>query len=151
MPEFPKETLIPSEINLLFHKLSYTPLTSKQIKIWTAQDPVLLKVLDMVLIGANLASGTEDLKPFLHRREELSLQDGCLLWENHIIIPTRARKDILEELHEGHPGVSRMKIIAKGIAWWPGIDHEIEAHVKACPEYQQNQKAPASASLHPWE
>ena len=136
---------------MLFHKLSYTPLTSKQIKMWTAQDPVLLKVLDIVLTGANLDSGTDDLKPFLHRREGLSLQDGCLLWGNRVIIPTRARKDILEELHEGHPGVSRMKSIARGIAWWPGIDHEIETHVKACPECQQNQKAPASASLHLWE
>ena len=151
LPEVPKETLIPSEIHLLFHKLSYTPLTSKPIKIWTAQDPVLLKVLDLVLTGANLASGTDNLKPFLHRREELSLQDGYLLWGNRVIIPTRARNDILEELHEGHPGVSRMKSIAKGIAWWPGIDHEIEAHVKACPECQQNQKGLASASLHPWE
>ena len=39
---------------------------------------------------------------------------------------------VLEELHAGHPGISRMKGIARGVVWWPGIDASIEEKVKAC-------------------
>ena len=58
---------------------------------------------------------------------------------------------MLEELHAGHPGVSRMKAIAQSIVWWPGIDGEIEAKVCGCSECQGNQKALAAAPMHPWE
>ena len=54
-------------------------------------------------------------------------------------------------LHDGHPGMTRMKAIARGIVWWPGIDAEIEKKVKECHKCQVNQKSPTTASLHPWE
>ena len=54
-------------------------------------------------------------------------------------------------LHEGHPGMTRMKAIARGVVWWPGIDAEIEKKVKECPKCQVNQKSPTIAPLHPWE
>ena len=91
------------------------------------------------------------LKPYEQRREELSLQDGCLLWGNRVIIPDMARARVLEELHVGHPGISRMKSIGRGIVWWPGIDKDIENAVQSCCECQENQKTPASAPLHSWE
>ena len=34
---------------------------------------------------------------------------GCILWESHSVIPLPNRYSILEELHVGHPGTSRMK------------------------------------------
>ena len=51
----------------------------------------------------------------------------------------------------GYPGMSRMKGIARGVAWWPGIDADIENHIQTCVEYQKHQKSPAAASLYPWE
>ena len=38
----------------------------------------------------------------------------------------------LQELHEAHPGVSRMKSLAQMFVWWPGLDEDIEATVKHC-------------------
>ena len=36
------------------------------------------------------------------------------------------------ELHNnGHPGITRMKGIARRIVWWPGIDQYLENKVKA--------------------
>ena len=93
----------------------------------------------------------DEFQPYLRGREELSLQDGCILRGNRVVVPEVARQCILEELHEGHPGISRMKGIARGVVRWPGSDADIENQVKSCQKCQTNQKAPASALLHPWE
>ena len=53
--------------------------------------------------------------------------------------------------NDAHPGITRMKMIARSIVWWPGIDNDIDKTVKNCPQCQQNQKAPSRAPLHQWE
>jgi len=43
-----------------------------------------------------------------------------------------------------------MKSLACSHVWWPGLDQDIEAMVKACTACQQVKQAPAVAPLHPW-
>ncbi|CAC5401676.1 Uncharacterized protein K02A2.6 [Mytilus coruscus] len=57
----------------------------------------------------------------------------------------------MQELHEGHPGVTRMKMLARSYIWWPNMDSELENKVKTCHECQVNRHVPAKAPLHPWE
>ena len=64
---------------------------------------------------------------------------------------TSRSEGILQQLHEGHPGVSRMKGLARMYVWWPGMDREIEDLVKACYECQACQPVPPAAPLHPWK
>ena len=51
------------------------------------------------------------------------------------------------ELHKGHPGITRMKSLARMYVWWPGINADIEKSVRLCRECQQVQSSP----LHPWK
>ena len=67
-----------------------------------------------------------------------------------MIIPPPLRRRIIEELHVGHPGVVRMKAIARSYVWFPGIDEEIEKHVKTCSQCAQNQQNPPECQLHNW-
>ena len=67
-----------------------------------------------------------------------------------MVIPTRYQKDILEELHVGHPGIVRMKELARSYFWWPNVDLEIEQTVRNCISCQQVRKPPAVAPLAPW-
>ena len=39
-----------------------------------------------------------------------------------MVIPSKLREKVLEELHESHPGIVRMKAVASSHVWWPGID-----------------------------
>ena len=53
-----------------------------------------------------------------------------------MVIPPRGRETVLTELHGGHPGVSRMKSLARELEWWPGMDVAIERMVKQCQKCQ---------------
>ena len=152
LPDSIGEESVPGETIMLMQALQTSPISASQIKTWTARDPLLSKVKEMLLSGwTTPATVDDDFKPFQRRREELSLHDGCILWGNRVVVPPQARQHILDELHEGHPGMSRMKGIARGIVWWPNLDKEIEQRVQSCTSCQVQQKAPASAPLHPWE
>ena len=70
---------------------------------------------------------------------------------HRVIVPPQGREQVIAELHEAHPGISRMKALARGYVWWPNMDRELEDAVKKCQQCQLHQKAPAEAPLHPWE
>lgn len=55
----------------------------------------------------------EELRPFFSRRNELSAHEGCLLWGSRVVIPEPEREKLLDLLHEGHPGIVRMKNLAR--------------------------------------
>ena len=56
--------------------LKNSPVTAVNIKIWTNRDPFFVsKVRDMVLQGwPNQCPSEEVLKPFTHRKNELSVK-----------------------------------------------------------------------------
>ena len=52
----------------------------------------------------------EELKEFHRVRRELSVTSGCIL---RIIAPKLLRPALLEEVHQGHPGIVYMKELAR--------------------------------------
>ena len=132
VPSKIQDSLVPGEIINLVEHLEGTPVTAKQINLWTSRDVILAKVLNHVLHGWPEARQEDSLKPFFNRKEELSVQDGCLLWGSRVIVPTEGHSVVLQELHQLHPEVSRIKALARMSVWWPGLDKEIETTVKHC-------------------
>ena len=53
--------------------------------------------------------------PYKARRHELSLEQGCVLWGTRVTIPGDLQDMVLTELHDTHPGSSRMKMLARFI------------------------------------
>ena len=111
---------------LLLETLECSPITATQIKTWTARDPVLSRVLERVL-SAWSNTADETLIPYQRQRDELSLEDGCEIWGNCVVVPEVCCQKVLQELHVGHPEMSKMKSIAKEVVWWPGINADIES------------------------
>ena len=68
-----------------------------------------------------------------------------------MVVPLTQRRPILEELHQGHPGMVRMKALARSFVWWPGIDGDIEEFVKECNPCQRSRPNLPATYLHPWE
>ena len=74
----------------------------------------------------------------------------AVLWGSRVVLP-QGRAAVLGELHETHPGCSKMKALARSYIWWPKVDQEIEDMVKRCSVCQENRPSPPSAPLHPWQ
>ena len=74
----------------------------------------------------------------------------CLFWGIRVVIPAPLHEPVLKELHLSHPGVVRMKTIARGCFWWPGLDSAIVELGKSCTACLEAKQAPAKAPLHPW-
>lgn len=126
------------------------PVSATDIATETRHDPILSKVLDLTLSGWPKYVPNPDLQPFHVRKDELSTDQGCVLWGSRVIIPPKYQKRLLSELHDGHPGMTRMKALARSFLWWPGIDQEIEHCVGKCTPCDITQNRPAAAPLHPW-
>ena len=123
--------------------LSTTPLSSCQIKLWTDSDPTIAKVRQWVLEGwPDSTETSEELQPYVRRKLELSVEGGCVLWGCRVVVLGKGRERALQMLHEAHPGAARMKSLARGYLWWPGMDRKIEDRVKSCLVCQTTRKDP---------
>ena len=91
-----------------------------------------------------------ELKPYKNRETELSTENGCLMWGIRVIVPQQLQSQVLKTLHANHPGITRMKAIARSYFWWSGLDKAIEEVGKSCHLCQANQPNPSVAPLHPW-
>ena len=76
-----------------------------------------------------MLAGSSGLSASIIKRHKIN----CLLWGNWIVT-----KDPRAITHAGHPGMTRMKPLARGVVWWPGTDTHIEEFVKACVPCQES-------------
>ena len=80
LPESMKSVPLPGETILLMENLQASPVNVKQIRQWTDRDPVLSKVRRLVQEGWE-TNNDEQLRPYQNQKEELSVQDSCVMWE----------------------------------------------------------------------
>lgn len=128
------------------------PCSREEIRNYTRRDPTLSKVVRYTLDGwpRKLSEDEGTLKPFFNRKQELTLEQGIPMWGMRVVIPSRCRSAVLQELHEGHIGIVKMKSVARSYIWWPGIDEQIEKIAASCKTCQVVQNNPRMAPLHPW-
>ena len=109
LPEQPNEIPLPEELVFLMESMEISPITVKQIKVLTDQDPVLATVRRFVKQDWPKSVQLE-FRPYHSRKLELSIQEDCVLWGSRIVVPKPEREKLLSLLHEGHPGISKMKV-----------------------------------------
>ena len=91
-----------------------------------------------------------ELVPLKKKKDELTLKQACLLWGTRVAIPSSLEKEVLKDLHETHPGITKMKALASSYVWWPKIDVDIEEMVSLYKVCQSMRSNPVSAPVHPW-
>ncbi|XP_043242925.1 uncharacterized protein K02A2.6-like isoform X1 [Amphibalanus amphitrite] len=134
------------------HRGSATERKEAQVASATAKDPVLSVVLGWARTGAWPGHANDSrLKPYLQRREQLTVIDGCVQLGEKVVIPDRYRAQLLKELHEGHVGIHKMKSLARVFLWWPGLDADIEKVCRSCPSCVENANMPKPENVHPWK
>ncbi len=110
---------ISAHINFfLTNHLQEAPLNASQIARATRTDQKLSKVYQYVMEGWP-SEVSENLKVFHAKHDELSAEQGCVLWGTRVIVPFKLQKSVLCEVHSGHPGIVKMKALARKYVWWP--------------------------------
>lgn len=135
-PQFPDEDDQINEATVF--SITTDTLTSEDIVTATNEDPELKQLKEDLLSGKNVDS-------------QFSLSNGIILRGSRVVIPEKHRAKIIEELHETHPGVVRMKGLARRYVYWKNMDVEIESLVKACRACAETKKDPKKAPLRKWD
>ena len=73
-----------------------------------------------------------------------------MLWGIRVVVPEVLRERLLKELHHDHPGMSRMKTVARAYMWWPRLDSDVEVLARQCVTCLAVKNAPPSAPLNLW-
>jgi len=125
-------------------------VNAKLIQKETIKDPILSKVKYYITNGWP-EKVRKELEVFKQKQELLSVEQNTILWGYRITIPEIIKQKILDELHYNHLGIVKMKSIARGYIWWPGIDKDIENITKNCERCREVRPMPTKTVLHTWK
>jgi len=153
LSSFSLESSAERKVNF-FSPVDECPLTSAEIRSESQKDLVLSKVVQLALEGwpNKLSQNLKEmgLQPYFERRHEISVDQNCVIWGCRVVVPTSLRSSVLDLLHEAHPGVVKMKYLARSFVWWPGIDQDVEQKVKSCLACQVSLPATPKVPLQTW-
>ncbi|XP_055604914.1 uncharacterized protein K02A2.6-like [Uranotaenia lowii] len=133
--------------------LKILPLSFRVVQRTTQFDSVLRKVANYIRQGwpqSKSAISDSEIRRFFDRREALSLIDGCVMFAERLVMPSEYRQRCLRQIHCGHPGIQRMKRIARSYVYWPSIDADIENYVATWKPCASVAKSPTKQQPLPW-
>jgi hypothetical protein len=139
-----------SVARVFVQQIGVLPILPEQLKYETMHDAEMLSVLNFAKRGWP-TTAPPGLMPYYVRRSEISCDNDCLFWGLRVIIPTKLRPQVLQELHIGHVGIVKMKALGRSHVWWPGLDAAIEELVKHCESCQINRDETPKGPKHVWE
>ena len=61
---------------------------------------------------------------------------------NRIVIPAPMRREILDQIHVGHQGITKCRERARQSVWWPGINRQLEDIILSCLECCKERQPP---------
>jgi len=149
LPTAPTEVPLEPELVLLLQYLDESPVTVNDIHKWTRRDSLLAQTLQFIEQGWPHKCDSS-LSPYSSCNTDLSVLNGCILWGSRVVVPPQGQQAVLQELHTAHPGVTKMKALARLYVWWLGLKSDIEESVQLSDECQLSQSNPPVAPLSPW-
>ncbi|XP_037817836.1 uncharacterized protein K02A2.6-like [Lucilia sericata] len=120
------DKLINEEVN----ELCFESMNAEILATETAKDPEVSKIL------SDLLSGDDD-------EGKYTLDNGVIFKGQRVLIPKSLQSIILQELHHTHPGITKMKQLARMYCFWKGIDRDIGRMVRSC-EFRVIRDAPTT-------
>ena len=98
-----------------------------KLSILQREDEVLARVIHYVLNGwpAYLLPIEILLHPYFENHERLSLIEAILALDSQIIIPQVNRLEVLNQVHPGHPCITKCCERARQSVWWPEMSQQL--------------------------
>ncbi|CAL8101398.1 unnamed protein product [Calicophoron daubneyi] len=140
-----------SDVNrILSDALRALPVTAEQIKQATATDRELQTLTKFLRTKWPKGPLDNNLQQYFRRRDSLEIVDSCIMFADRVVVPAALRPRVLRQLHRGHPGINRMKSLARSYVYWPGMDTDLENIGRSCQNCALAAKNPPKCELHSW-
>jgi hypothetical protein len=124
------------------------PISKQTVAAKTLKDKTLMSVMTNVKTG-HWTKLNEDDVVWKKKLGALSIVHNCLMFGLRVVIPAELRSKVLKLLHQAHPGIVKMKALARSYVWWPRIQEDIENVSKSCTECVLTSSRSKTAELHP--
>ena len=134
----------------------------QEIRIAMQKDDQLASLKHTITHGCpnTVQEVPSEIWPFWTFHEELTVEDGIVLKDTHIVIPGLKFQSIFHCILEGHLGLAKCKLRAKDAVCWQGVNEDLEKLIlicELCLKYSHSKcKQKPSTSLgqeipvHPW-
>ncbi|KAJ8364836.1 hypothetical protein SKAU_G00136670 [Synaphobranchus kaupii] len=121
-----------------------TAVTEAEFKAACTSCPVQTKLRQLLTSRwpKSAKSLAPNLQPFFKLMHELSLQEDCVVRGTHrLLVPNSLQPKLISRAHDTHQGIVRTKQRLREVYWWPGMDAQVEAAIKACITCQSHDKS----------
>ncbi|KAG6456672.1 hypothetical protein O3G_MSEX009875 [Manduca sexta] len=139
-----------NEVTYIHFVEDFLPVTNREVKAEISKDRLLSRVLLYVQSGWPEHCNEDDLKPYFMKRNELYIENGCIMWGYRIIIPNTLQSVVLKQLHSSHMGIVKTKSLARSYIWWPNIDKDVAEVCRRCDTCAAESAAPPRVPPQPW-
>ncbi|XP_053389029.1 uncharacterized protein K02A2.6-like [Mercenaria mercenaria] len=139
-------------VDLVLKSLPATDKRLQEIRSKQMSDYVCQKLIEFTQNGWPEAESCEISKLYWKFQGEITVNNGLLMRNDRLIIPSELKTDILARLHEAHQGINKCRSRAKESVWWLGISKDIENLVKGCDtcaKMQNEKREPLIATPFP--
>ena len=74
--------------------------------------------------------------PFKMKSHFMTIQNNLIYNGTRPYIPPRFRQTVMENAHSVHNGVSATQVLLRSMAWWPGMDYDLQRFIEKCQQCQ---------------
>ncbi|GBM62402.1 Uncharacterized protein K02A2.6 [Araneus ventricosus] len=153
------EAEIDAFIQMITSSLPASSRRLDELRVAQLKDETCQKLTDYALKGWPSKKEVDILcAPYWQNCYEISVQDGLLMRGCRIIIPKSHQAEVLNQIHEGHLGITKCRARARCSVYWPGNSSKvIEEKIKSCTACIQESSnrhqplIPTSFPERPWE
>ena len=85
--------------------------------------------MDSLIPDVNMHS---QIRSYWSFRDEITIDDGILLKGTRVIIPSCLTAKFLQDLHQGHQGITRTQQRARNHVYWPNMNQDVEEYIRSC-------------------
>ena len=68
----------------------------------------------------------DDVKVYFPYRFALYIVNGVIFLQNRIVVPVGLRCGFLQKLHENHMGITKTRLLACTLVYWPNWNSHVE-------------------------
>uniref|UniRef100_A0A8C5MRX3 Gypsy retrotransposon integrase-like protein 1 n=1 Tax=Leptobrachium leishanense TaxID=445787 RepID=A0A8C5MRX3_9ANUR len=140
------------QVHTVLVNIPISDVRLEMIRQDTKQDKVLEKLIRVMCNGwpEKRKKLCPELQGFWPVRNELSIHTDIIFMGDCILIPKAQQAEVLDQIHQGHLGITLCKRRAREVIYWPNLDLDIESLVEKCETCQTFKKNNAKEPLTPW-